>query len=123
MASFANGAIVISWGSAIPGRERKMLAVLKDMLDFTRKLEAAERITDTRLFVSTTGPNRDTVMLFGPLDQLSALLVDDELESMLQDGMLVVQDISVALWAGGRPEEVLSGLSVHAEKLASHGLL
>ena len=55
----------------------------------------------------------------GPIEDA----VDDELESMLQDGMLVVQDINVALWAGGRPEEVLSGLSVHAEKLASHGLL
>jgi hypothetical protein len=37
--------------------------------------------------------------------------------------MLVVQNLDVALWAGGNPVSVAEGLGVHADKLRSHGLL
>jgi hypothetical protein len=123
MATVSKGAIVVSWGSTIPGREKKMLEVLGEVLQYSRKLEEAGRIEETRVFVTTAGPNRDTLMLFGALEQLAPILVDDEFESHLQDGMLVVQDVNVALWAGGRPEELLSGLALHTEKLTDHGLL
>jgi len=123
MASFENGALVISWGSAIPGREARMLDVLNGVFEYTRNLERAGRIDQTRVFVSTTGPNRDTMMVFGRLDELTKLLIDDEFEGQLQDGMMVVQDLNIALWAGGLRDELTDGLIRHAQKLHSHGLV
>ena len=123
MASFENGALVISWGSAIPGREARMLDVLNGVFEYTRNLGRAGRIDQTRVFVSTTGPNRDTMMVFGRLDELTKLLIDDEFEGQLQDGMMVVQDLNIALWAGGLRDELTDGLIRHAQKLHSHGLV
>jgi hypothetical protein len=123
MASFSQGAIVVSWGSTIPGREAKMLDVLSNVLAYTCRLEKAGRIDEARVYTSTTGPNRDTLMLFGDVDELARLLVDDEFEDQLQDGMLVVQDLNVALWAGGKAESVAHGMRRHAEKLREHALV
>ena len=122
MATIKRGAIVVSWGSAIPGRESRMLEVLPSVFAYTATLERDGRVAETRVFVSTTGPNRDTLMVFGDLEELSRILVEDEFESNIQDGMLVVQDLNVALWAGGPPDEVGDGLGRHVDKLHDHGL-
>jgi hypothetical protein len=61
-------------------------------------------------------------MVFGELTELSQILVEDEFESNLQDGMLVVQDLNVALWAGGAPSAIGDGLAKHVDKLHEHGL-
>lgn len=123
MSAIERGALVVTWSSAIPGREAAMLRVLREALTFTEALQAAGHIDDAELYVSKTGPNRDTLMLRGDLDQLSRLLVSSDLEDLLQDGMLVVQDVQVALWAGGSPRAVTDGIGVHAAKLQEHGLL
>ena len=100
-----------------------MLGVLRDVLDFAARLEKDGRITSAQVFVTTAGDNRDTLMLLGELSNLAQLLIDDAFEAHLQDGMLVVQDITVSLWAGGAAESLSEGLQSHAEKLASHGLI
>jgi hypothetical protein len=123
MASIKTGAIVVTWGAAVPGRERQMLSTLSEALAYTERLQEQGRIDEVLLFVAKTGPNRDTLMLRGDLETLASLLADAEFEGILQDGMLVVQDLDVALWAGGTPNSVAEGLGVHADKLRSHGLL
>ncbi|GAA1714233.1 hypothetical protein GCM10009765_74080 [Fodinicola feengrottensis] len=123
MASIKTGAVVVSWGAAIPGREAGMLRVLKQALGYVEQLRGEGRIEDSQLYVSKTGPNRDTLMLTGQLDRLAALLAEDDFEDLLQDGMLVVQDVQVALWAGGAPRAIAEGIDVHAGKMRDHGLL
>ena len=122
MSSIKSGALVVSWAAVVPGRETQMLEVLMNVLAYANQLVADGRIEDVRFYVSTTGPNRDTLMLLGSTERLAQLLIDDEFESHLQEGMMVVRDINVALWAGGRPEVVMDGLAAHAQKLQMHGL-
>jgi hypothetical protein len=123
MATIKTGALVVSWGPAIPGRERRMLEVLRQVLRYAERLVTEGRIEEGLLFVSKTGPNRDTLMLRGDLETLSALLASDELEGHRQDGMLVVQDVQMALWAGGDPRAVSEGIGEHATKLRAHELV
>jgi hypothetical protein len=104
MPSTKTGAIVISWGAAIPGREPRMLRVLQNAMAFNHRLQEAGRIEDIRLYVAMTGPNRDTIMLLGRLDELAGVLVDGEFNAQVQAGLQVVRDVSIALWAGGVPE-------------------
>ncbi len=100
-----------------------MLEVLQRVIAYTGELQEAARIDEARVYVSTTGPSRDTLMLFGNLDQLAALLVDDEFEAHIQDGVMVVRDLDVALWAGGVPESLSGGIELHVQKLMEHGLI
>jgi hypothetical protein len=123
VASIKTGAVVVSWGAAIPGRERAMLEVLGRVLGYAESLRASGRIEELLLFVAKTGPNRDTLLLRGDLESLATLLADTQFEEHLQDGMLVVQDVVVSLWAGGSPDSVVQGVGLHADKLRSHGLI
>lgn len=123
MATIKTGAVVISWGPAIPGREPRMMAVLQQVLEYAERLVAQGRIEEVLFFVAKTGPNRDTLMLRGDLETLATLLAGDEFEGHRQDGMLVVQDLQVALWAGGSPRSVTDGVGEHAAKLRAHELV
>ena len=123
MASIKTGAIVVSWGSAIPAREQRARAVLADVLGFAGRLHNAGRVDEVRLFSAATGTNRETLMLSGALDELAVLLVDDQLEAHVQDLMMVVSNLDIALWAGGSPESLRGGLELHARKLVDHGLV
>lgn len=100
-----------------------MLTAMTDVLDFVQRLEKDGRITSAQLFTTVVGDNRDTLILFGEMDQLAQLLLDDEFESHQQDGMLVMQDIKVAMWSGGAPGSLTEGLELNAEKLVDHGLI
>jgi hypothetical protein len=123
VATIKTGALVVSWGPAIPGRERRMLEVLRQVLRYADGLVADGTVTEALFFVAKTGPNRDTLMLRGDLETLAALLASDELEAHRQDGMLVVQDVELALWAGGDPRGVSDGIAEHAAKLGAHELV
>jgi hypothetical protein len=123
MARIRTGAIVVSWGSVIAGREPRMFEVMGRILAFAERLKDDERIEEAWMFVPVTGPPRDTLLLLGETEELTRLLVDDEFDSCVQEGMLVVNDLSVALWAGGRPEALADGLAEHLERLEAHGLV
>jgi hypothetical protein len=123
LARIRTGAIAVSWGAVIPGREPKMFEVFARIMAFGEELRQAGRIQQLLMFAPLTGPTRDTLLLLGEIETLAQLLVDEEFDSYIQEGMLVVQDLHVAFWAGGAPEALADGLSEHLKKLQEHGLV
>lgn len=117
------GAIVVSWASAIPGRENKLPEVLHKVFAYGEDLRKQGRITEVRIFVTKAGPYRDTLQMFGKLDQLTSILVDHQFEGLLLEGSVVVQDINIALWEGSTPEWLSTGLTPYVETLQRHGLM
>lgn len=65
MASIKTGAIVVTRGAAVPGRERRMHSTLNEAMAYTNRVAEQGRIDETLFFVAKTGPNRDTLMLRG----------------------------------------------------------
>ena len=117
------GAIVVSWASAIPGRESKLPEVLKRVFAFGESLRKQGRIEAMHFFVTKAGAYRDTLQMFGKLDQLTTILVDSGFEGLLVEGSVVVQDINIALWEGSTPEWISTGLTPYMETLQRHGLM
>jgi hypothetical protein len=116
------GAIVVYWSSPYAGRETQLFAVLGKVIEYGEKLRAAGRIESVRIFVTKAGAYRDTLMLSGPLDDLTKILTEREFEGLLLEGSLVVQKISIDVWEGGSPEWLLSGPNAYAETLQLHGI-
>src|SRR5262245_35318092 len=109
MSTNRQGAIVVSWAAAVPGRESKMIEVLVTALKYVTHLRETGRVEDARVFVPKVGAFRDTLMLFGKLDSLMSILMEAEFEGLIVDGTVVVQDLRVDLWEGGPPEWLLTG--------------
>jgi hypothetical protein len=123
MARIKTGAIAVSWGAVIPGREVKMFETFGKIMAFVEGLREAGRIEQVLMFAPVAGATRDTLLLLGQTDELTRLLVDEAFDSHVQEGMLVVQDLNIALWAGGAPDALADGLGEHIQKLQEHGLV
>lgn len=123
MARIKTGAISISWGSVIPGREPKALEVFGKIMLFAEELQKSGQIDQVLMFVPIAGSPRDTLLLLGDTEKLPGLLVDDNFDSHLQEGMLVVEDLRISLWGGGSPDSLSEGLTEYLERLQSHGLV
>jgi hypothetical protein len=115
------GAIVVSWASAVPGREHKLLDVLHKVFAYGETLRKHGRISEVRFFVTKAGPYRDTIQMFGKLNELAPILVEQQFEGLLLEGSVVVTDINIALWEGSTPEWVSSGMASYVEALQRHG--
>jgi hypothetical protein len=118
-----HGSIVVSWGSAIPGRERKLVDVFGRVLKYAGQLKQTGRVEDVRVFVPKIGAFRDTLMLFGNLDGLMAVLYDPEFEKLLVEGTIVVQALDVQVWEGGEPNWMSTSPDPYFEQLKNHGLI
>ena len=99
-----SGAIVVSWGSAVAGRERILADLFGRVLRYAGGLKQASKVEDVRVFVPKIGSFRDTLMLFGRMEALLATLVDPEFEKLIVEGTIVVHDLRVDVWEGGGPE-------------------
>ena len=117
------GAIVVSWGSANPGREMKLPPLLGKVFAYCNALQTEKKIKEVRIFVTKAGVYRDTLMLYGALDQLSRILVDNQFEALLMEGTIVVQNINIALWEGGSPEWLSTGMSSYMDVLKQNSLM
>src|SRR5712692_8384883 len=117
------GAIVVSWASAIPGREPKLVDVFTRVLKYVGGLKQSGRVEDVRVFVPKIGAFRDTLMVFGDLDALMAVLFDQELEKLLVEGTIVVQGLDVQVWEGGEPNWMSTSPDPYFEQLKKHGFI
>ncbi len=117
------GALVVQWASAIPGREQKLLEILRRVLDFCERLRTIGRVEDVRLFISKTGQFRETLMLFGHLDELARIVVEPKFESLVAEGTLVIRDIDIAIWEGGPPNWMLQNANPYVDALQTNGFI
>ena len=100
------GAIVVSWASTIPGRENKLPSILHNVFSYGETLRKQGRMVELRTFVTKAGPHRDTLQILGKLEELSAILVEQEFESLIFESRAVLQDINIALLEGSDPERL-----------------
>lgn len=123
MDSTTPGAIVVSWSAAVHGREAKLLEVFARALAYGERLRGEGRVTAVQIFATRVGPNRDTLMVQGCLDELMRIVVEDEFHGLMLEGTMVVQDLCVSVWEGGSSEWVATGLDPYIGKLQQHGLV
>jgi hypothetical protein len=115
------GAISITWAGVKPGREAQMFDVFARVLAYTEQLQKDGRTSGTQVFVPITGSARDTLLVTGSLDELLGLLIDDEFEGFVQEGMLVVDDLTVSILGGGEADTLSDAFALNFEKAHAHG--
>lgn len=117
------GALIISWGRVVPGREKKALEVFASTQEYWEGNEKRGEIVSHRPFF---GPLRGATGMFlieGETERLQALMRTDEFRKEIQCGTAVVEDLHVDLVEGGSEAAVQRLMAVYAEANAELGYL
>jgi len=114
----ANGAMIISWGNSVRGREMKGLEVFGKALAFYDDLAKQGRIHGHREFFSLTGNATEragTMVVEGDLAELLKLQTEDENQRLLDQAGLICENFTVQICRAADDEAVGQYVSVLQE--------
>jgi hypothetical protein len=118
-----NGAVVISWGTPVRGREAKTLEVFGKALAHFDALAKAGRIHGHQEFQSRTGRSTGFMLVTGEIDELLAIQQTDEVIDLTQMGATICEDFRVTLYEGGTEKATTESIGRYVKNLTELGYL
>lgn len=109
----ATGAIVISWGASIPGRESKSLEVFGSAIQRFEDLAKTGRIQSHQEFFALTGRSGGFMLVEGDLEELQKILIEQETLALNSKAELITQDFTIQLYGGGTDQTVQEMMGVY----------
>lgn len=116
------GAIVISWGPPVRGREGKGLDVFGRAVEYFDDLAKAGRIHGHREFFSIQGVN-GFLIVEGDLAELLKIQAEDATLQLLMAAGAVVEDFELCVYEGGSEASLREGITRYAATLDDLGYL
>jgi len=116
-----NGAVVISWGQGIPGREQKGLEVFGKAVAYYEELAKQGRIHAHREYFAIDGPASGFMLIEGDLDELLKIQAEPESIALRQKAAMIVQNLRSNVLAGGSDETIQQMMTNYAESLQELG--
>ena len=120
------GCIVISWGSAVRGREAKGLEVFGKAVERFEGLAKTGRIHAHKEYFALTG-NTGRVGGFmiaeGEVEELLKLQGEEEQIKLQQQAQAIVNDFNVQVFVGGSDRTVQERMTAYTETLSELGYL
>ena len=101
-----NGATVIRWGAAVPGREAKGLEVFGNAIEYFEGLSKKGTIQGHREYIALTGEAGGFMLIEGNTKDLLALLAEPEILALNAKAEAIVQDFSIRVFAGGTDQAI-----------------
>lgn len=118
-----NGAVVISWGSPVRGREAKSLEVFGKAIAHFDALAKAGRIHGHQEFISRTGTQHGFMLVTGDYDELTRIEAEDEVLDLQIAGSTICDDFRVTLYAGGTEQATTETVGRYMKVLDELGYL
>jgi hypothetical protein len=101
-----NGAVLIRWGSNIPGREAQGLDVFGRAVARFEQLTKEGRVHGHREYFSLTGHDGGFMVVDGEVEQLTRIISEDETIRLNAQAAAIVADFEIELFAGGSEQAV-----------------
>jgi len=117
------GAVVISWGAGIPGREAKGVEVFGKAVGRFEELAKQGRIHSHREFFSVTGPDGGFMILEGELSELLSITAEPETLALNAQAAAIVSDFEVRVYGGGSDQAVQQLMGNYASSLQEIGYM
>lgn len=118
-----NGAVVISWGTPVRGREAKSLEVFGKAIAHFDALAKAGRIHGHQEFQARTGRAGGFMLVTGELDELAAIQATDEVLDLTTAGATICDDFTVTLYEGGTEQAITESVGRYMKTLTDLGYL
>ena len=118
-----NGAIVIRWTSAIPGREAKGLEVFGEAVGRFEGYAKAGRIAAHREFFSVSGSQGGFMLVEGELGELAKIMVEEDTLRLNDRAGAIVAGFAVDLFGGGDDQSIQSLMGQYTEAVGDLGYM
>ena len=118
----AAGAIVITWGEGVPGRETKALEVFGAAIEMAAGYEKEGRIHGHREYVSTSR-SAGMMLMDGEWEQLQKIRTEREFRLLTAKAVNIVQDFRIEMMQGGTDEAVQDSVGLLLEAEQALGLI
>lgn len=117
------GAVRISWGSTIPGREAKSLEVFGEAVERFEGYTKAGRIHSHQEYFALTGRAGGFMLAQGDLEELQKMLSEPDTIALNSKAESIVYDFRVDLYAGGTDQAVQEMMGSYMGSLQELGYL
>jgi hypothetical protein len=113
-----NGALLITWGAVVRGREAKALEVFQGVQAYWDEQAKEGKIHDHRSYFNLVGKSGGMTVVNGELDSLLALQGSTELRKHLFEAQLIIDDLESGIYVGGDEQSIMQivGESVGVEQ-------
>lgn len=120
------GAIVVSWGAAVRGREVKALEVFGSALVMMEELTKEGRIHSHKEYFNVTGNASRFAgfqLIEGNIEELQRPQVDDRFRRLQQEAASIVENFTVTLAVGGSDQAIQGETTRFVEALQGLGYM
>ena len=118
-----NGAVIISWGSGIPGREASGLDVFGKAVAHFEGMSKVGRIHGHREYFSVTGNAGGFMMLDGELDELMKILGEPDTIRLNDQASAIVSDFRIQAFAGGTDQSIQELMADYTSVMGEMGYM
>jgi hypothetical protein len=111
----ANGAIIITWGNPVRGREMQSLDVFGRSLAYWDEKAKEGRIHGHHEYFALTGnatQRQGTMVIEGDLDELARLMIDDDNTRLLGEASMIVENLDTSLCEANSDEAITQYVGV-----------
>jgi len=111
----ANGAIIITWGNPVRGREMQSLDVFGKSLAYWDEKAKEGKIHGHHEYFAVTGnatQRAGTMVIEGDLDELAKLMVDEENTRLLAQASMIVDNLDTSLCEANSDEAITQYVGV-----------
>jgi hypothetical protein len=115
------GAVLVRWGTNVPGRETKGLEVFGKAVERFEQLAKAGRIHAHREYIALTGTTGGFMIIEGEVEELQKMLLEPENLALTSQASLIVKNFEQNLYAGGSDQTIQQLIGVELESLATLG--
>jgi len=121
-----NGALIITWGGSVPGREAKGLEVFGKALAYFDELAKTGRVHGHKEYVSLTG-NIDevagTMVVEGSVEELLKIQAEEKTRVLLTEGALISKNFTARVSIGGDEQTLTKEITLYSQTLQGLGYL
>jgi len=121
-----NGALIITWGGNVPGREAKGLEVFGKALAYFDELAKTGRVHGHKEYISLTG-NIDevagTMVVEGSVEELLKIQAEEKTRFLLTEGALISKNFTARVSVGGDEQTLTKEITLYTQTLQGLGYL
>jgi hypothetical protein len=118
-----HGAIMIRWGTSVPGRESASLAVFDKAINRFEALTKEGRIHGHHEYVSVTGRDGGFALLEGELAELTTILGEEDTVRLNSQASAIVGDFEIQTFVGGTDQSIDEMVGTYRSSLHEIGYM
>lgn len=117
------GAVLIKWGSQVPGREAKSLDVFGKSIERFERLTKEGRLHAHHEYIALTGRAGGFTILEGEVEELQKILIEPETLTLNSQAGAIVDDFEMTLYAGGTDKSIQDLIGTYVGAMGDLGYM